>query len=185
MSAPSRPRELAFRFVGSIIGIVIGVAVVLGAASLSGGRLLPAGLLIGVLVGAVVVVLLATTVGLLIGRRIVGDRLEVALRAPGARWRHGRIEAEAGRSTFVRYVWQVRIPTGEREELGPTTIRSDPPRRPALRTIWSLNPQTRILTLDTARGPMEVAALPSRLELLRRRLGADHGSGPGAGRNDA
>ncbi|MGT2426489.1 hypothetical protein [Amnibacterium kyonggiense] len=180
MSAPSRPRELAFRFVGPIIGVVIGVGVVGAVTALSGSRLLPPGLLIGVLAGAAVVALGATAVGLLIGRRIVGDRLEVALRVPDARWRHGRLEADADRSTFHPYVWQVRIPTGEREELGPTAIRPDAPRRPALRTIWSLNPQTRIVTLETARGPVEVAALPSRLELLRQRLAAGRASGPGA-----
>ena len=164
-------RENAFRIVafaaGPLIALIVGL-VVLGS---SGGlESIP----LPFLVLAVAIFLLvsggAIAVGVLLGRKMVGDRIELAFREGGGRWRHGRITLEDGRATLQPYWWQVRIPAGDPmpldiRELGEDTGRTPPPRR-----WWSLNPQLRIVDMQTDRGAFEIAALPSHLAEFRERL---------------
>ena len=163
-------REQAFRYVAPVLGFLIGAAVLVVVWARMLQDLLPWWGLFIILAAGLALLLAAVTVGLLIGQRLLGERLEIALRDTRGRWRHGRVEIHGPRLTFLPYYWQVRIITGDREELGITHLEETHGRRPSLRELTALSPQVRIVSAETKSGPIEVAALRSRLQTIAHAL---------------
>ena len=164
-------RENGFRIVSSLVGVVIGLVVVFMLRGSDGGHRGPLWAYVVGVVVAVVVAGVGLLLGLLIGRRLVGDRIEAAVRQPGEKWRHGRFVVERSSATFERYRWQVRIPSGKKTDFTGVQLGDDTGQRPPLRQLWTINPQLHIITLDSDQGRYEVAAMPSRLQQFRERLG--------------
>lgn len=165
-------REHAFRIAMPVVGMVLGLVGVFLVVPVITGRpergplwAYLIGIGIGVAVGAA-----ALFVGLRIGRRIVGDRIEAAVRHPDQKWRHGRFAVDPEGLTFERYRWQMRIPSGDVSRLTNVRLGPDTGRRPPLRQLWTINPQLHVVLLDSDQGQCEVATLPSRLEQLREAL---------------
>jgi|GEM_PF-2660783 len=165
-------REHGFRIVTMLIGMVVGVVAAFFVLPAVTGRenrgpwwVYALGLAIVVLVGGAALLL-----GLALGRRIVGDRIEAAIREPGERWRHGRFTVSPTGVTFERYRWQMRIPSGKKTEFTEVRLGPDSGRRPPFRHLWTINPQLHIVTLDSEQGQYELAAMPSRLQEFDRRL---------------
>jgi hypothetical protein len=175
MSRRKQPlREQSFRIGTIAVGLVLGFAVVFLVPALTGAdSRLSGGALTTVIVIAVLVAIGAVALGLLIGRRIVGDRIEVAMRDSGRKWRHGRVTVTPGHLSFQPYWWQVRIPAGPAIEMDVNVMGEDTGRRPPLKQIWSVNPQLHIVDIEGSHGSWELAALPSRLTEMRERLAND------------
>lgn len=164
-------REQSFLIFSIVCGLLIGILVVLVVLGVFGhGRQLQPGLVLVVVVVALVVAVCAVLVRQVIGKRLVGDRIEAALREHDGKWRHGRITVGFGQLSFQPYLWQVRIPSGDPVELEVSELGEDMGRRPPLRKMWSMNPQLHIVQVVTNRGPWELAALPSQIEELRTLL---------------
>ncbi|MDB6427898.1 hypothetical protein [Curtobacterium sp. 20TX0008] len=165
-------KESAFRIGVTVVGMIVGLTVaflVLPAVTGDDER----GPLWAYVVGAALAVVVgvgALVLGLAVGRRLVGDRVEAALREPGGKWRHGRFDVAHGGTTFERYRWQLRIPSGRKLFLTGVGLGPDTGERPPLRQLWTINPQLHVIGLDSDQGRYEVAASPSRLELLRDQL---------------
>jgi hypothetical protein len=130
----------------------------------------PAGLIAIALAIGVILAVSGMLVGLLIARRLIGDRIEVALREHDGRWRHGRLTVTPGHLSFQPYLWQVRIPKGDPIEFEVHHIGEDTGRRPRLRQMWSVNPLLRIVDIETDKGDREVGMLKHQVEELRQRL---------------
>ncbi|MDH2442396.1 hypothetical protein QDR37_00395 [Amnibacterium sp. CER49] len=164
-------REQRFRFLTIAIAGAVGITIVYVVQAIGHHRpISPIALLIAVPF-ALVIGVPGILIGQRIGRGIVGDRIEVAFREPGTtKWRHGRLTISPGQVTLERYRWQVRIPSGDRREYGVTGL-DDTGQRPSLRQIMSVNPQLHIAVLHTTAGDLELAAFPSRITELQRRLG--------------
>ncbi|MFJ3385158.1 MULTISPECIES: hypothetical protein [unclassified Curtobacterium] len=173
MSRDRQPlREHGFRVVTMVIGMVVGLAAAFFIVPAITGRenrgpfwAYGLGFALAILIGGGALVL-----GLAIGQRIVGDRIEAAVREPGAKWRHGRFTFVPGGVTFERYRWQLRIPSGKKTTFTGVRLGEDTGRRPPWRHLWTINPQLHIVTLDSEQGRYEVAAMPSRLRAFERRL---------------
>lgn len=166
-------REHRFRIATMLIGMVVGLGVAfLIVPAITGedrsGPWWAYGIGIGV---AAVVGALALTLGLWIGNRIVGDRIEAAVREPGGKWRHGRFSFGQDGVTFERYRWQMRIPSGKKTLLTGVRLGPDTGQRPPWRQFWTINPQLHIVTLDADQGHWEVAVMPSRLRSFGERAG--------------
>lgn len=167
---PRQPlREHSFRIITVLVSMVIALACVFFIVPAVTGR--PErgpfwAYLVGLVVGLAVAAGLLS-LGIAIGRCLVGDRIEVALRQPGEKWRHGRLTVSPGTMTFERYRWQMRIPSGEKTPLTNVTLGPDTGQRPPLRHLWSINPQLHIVSLGSDQGQFEVGALPSRIDRLR------------------
>lgn len=165
-------REYLFRFAGPLIGAVIGVVIVLTVFPHLFGERARVPYWVWIVTAVVVLVLTvgASAVGLLVGQRLVGDRIEGALREPGGKWRHGRIVVDGTDVIFESYRLQMRIPSGQKERLNNATLGPDTGQRPSLRKLWTVNPQLHIVTLNSTQGHFEFGALPSRINLFRERL---------------
>ncbi len=166
------PRQHLFRVVILAVGPVVGLVVGLIALNAPGRNVGLPPIFYVVIVGVVVVMgAVAIGIGLFVGTKLVGDRIEIAFRAPGeTKWRHGRLEVHHGAVALRRYWWQLRVPVGEPIELAVRELGPDTGRRPAARQWWSLNPQMSIRDLETDRGTFEIAGLPAHLEELGERL---------------
>jgi hypothetical protein len=164
-------KQQTFRIVALGLGPLIGLVIGIVALNTSGAADELPPFVIPIMI-AFVIILAAVGIGLglLLGKKLVGDRIETAFRAPGEKWRHGRLEVHHGRVTLRRYWWQLRVPVGEPVELVVHELGPDTGRRPAARQWWTLNPQLSIQTLETDQGTYELAALPAHLEELRDRL---------------
>ncbi|WP_343317371.1 hypothetical protein AAFM46_08265 [Arthrobacter sp. TMP15] len=164
-------REQSFLIFSIVGGMLIGILAVLVLPALFGnGREVKPGLLLVVVVVTLVVAAFAVLLRQIIGKRLVGDRIEAALREHDGKWRHGRITVGYGQLSFQPYLWQVRIPSGTPVELEVSELGEDTGQRPPLRKIWSMNPQLHIVQVVTNRGLWELAGLPSQIEELRTRL---------------
>lgn len=176
----TRPVE----FVKDHLGVVISMAVGLLVGTLAvafmwyrGGVEVPPWLLALVLVGGVVVVIAAAALALAVGKTLVGDRVEVAVRVPGdKKWRHGRLTVIPGGLRLEPYRWQVRVPTGEQIDLRDVELGEDVGRRPPLRQMWSINPALHVIRLGSDQGELELGVLPAHLARLRGQM---HLSGSG------
>jgi F0F1-type ATP synthase membrane subunit c/vacuolar-type H+-ATPase subunit K len=167
-------REQSFRYAALGVGLIIGLAVILLPNLVGGARALPPLVIVIAVVVALVVGIGGMALGLALGNRIVGDRIEGAMREPGGRWRHGRITVTPGHLSFQPYLWQVRIPHGAPVEFDVEELSDDTGRRPSWKQIMSVNPQLHIVDVVAPQGRRELAALPSHLEELRGRLAAPH-----------
>jgi hypothetical protein len=135
-----------------------------------GDRALPPAVIAIVVVIALIIGIASVALGSVVGRRLVGDRIEVAMREPGGKWRHGRLTVSPGHVSFQPYRWQMRIPHGRPVEMDVKSLGDDTGRRPSWKQIMSVNPQLHIVEVASLQGDREVAALPSHLEELRERL---------------
>ncbi|WIB65837.1 hypothetical protein [Curtobacterium sp. MCBD17_040] len=123
------------------------------------------------LIIVLVLVLAGGVIGLLLGNRLVGDRIECAVREPGTkRWRHGRLSINGTSLTFEQYRFQMRFVVGKRQQFTDVQVGDDMGRRPPVRQIWSINPQLHIIDLTAFEGRFELAALPSRIRELQDRV---------------
>jgi hypothetical protein len=162
--------EQTFRIASIGVGAVLGIGVVFLLFTASGfPDLPPTAIIIGVAV-ALVVAIGATVVGLAIGRHMVGDRIEVAMREEGGKWRHGRITVTPGHLSFEPYFWQVRIPHRSPVEIDVDRLSEDTGRHPPWNQMWSINPQLHIVEVASSEQVRELAALPSHVKELRERL---------------
>ncbi len=172
---PRRPaplRQHGFRIAVFAIGPILGLVAVLVAAGalVSQGVDVPPALLIGLVVATLVIPAAAIAIGLRLGNRLVGDRLELAVKPVGGKWGHARFDVDPGIVHMQPYLWQIRIPKGDRVSLHVDELGEDTGRRPHWRQWWSLNPQLHIVDLRTDRGHYELAGIPAHLEELRDRL---------------
>lgn len=162
-------RDQRFRLISLAVGPIVGLIIV--SVMFASGAFPP--IPVGWFVAIVAVVLLLAvggiSIGLLLGNRFVGDRVELAYRAPGEKWRHGRADLSPGVMTLQKYWWQLRIPTGDPLTLEVESVASGE-REPRPRRWWTMNPQLRITEMHTDRGTYEVGALPSHLAEVRERL---------------
>ena len=163
-------REQAFGYIAPVFGYLIGAAVFVAVWARMLQDLLPWWGLLLILAAGLALLLAAVTIGLLIRDRLFGERFEIALRDTGGRWRHGRVEIQGPRLTFLPYYWQVRVLTGDREELAITYLDETHGRRPRLRELTALSPQVRIISAETRSGQIEVAAPRSRLRTIAHAL---------------
>lgn len=163
-------REQYFRIAAIfVVPAVVAAGVTIGFAALRGREDL--GVVVFVTLAVTVPIMIAgILVGLYLGRRLVGDRIELAFRRPGEKWRHARVDVAEGRVRLQPYLWQVRVANGDPLEMAVERLDLADARKPPFRSWWSLNPQLRIVDLDTDRGRYEIAALPSHLAELRERL---------------
>ncbi|MFZ7086569.1 hypothetical protein [Curtobacterium sp. RRHDQ10] len=164
-------REHAFRIITPLVGAIVGLLVAFLLPRLFDGDHPQS--VWAYLIGGLVFLLFAgggIFLGLAIGRKVVGDRIEAAVREPDGKWRHGRFEVDPGGVTFERYWWQIRIPSGKKTTFSGVHLGDDTGRRPPLRQIWTINPQVHIVSFDSDQGHFEIAALPSRIDELRDRL---------------
>ena len=124
------------------------------------------------LIGALFLIVLfgTTAIGLSIGRRIVGDHVEVAIRAPGERWRHGPLAVRPGHSLSRRTQFNFTSHPGTQSSLTKTnSVKTRPGARAYVRFGSSIL-SSHIVQAKTDLGIRELAALPSTLEELRERL---------------
>jgi hypothetical protein len=164
-------RENAFRFVGIGVGAVLGIVIDVVVLPRHDAKNVLPWWVWGIFIVVVAAIGLAATAGgLAIGRRIVGDRIEAALRKPGGKWRHGRFTLTGDSVVFEQYRFQMRIPSGKKLELDDVRLGEDTGKRPPLRKLWTINPQLHIVTLDARQGHYEIGALPSRIAEFQERL---------------
>ncbi len=72
--------------------------------AISPDRAMPPGIMAIYIGLALAVVVPGMAIALIVVRRIIGDRIEVAFREPGGRWRHGRLTVMAGHLSFQPYL---------------------------------------------------------------------------------
>ena len=167
-------RQQTFRYASLAVGLLIGLALVFFFQRATGRSIeLPPGVIVFVIIFVIVVAVGSIALGQLIGRTVVGDRFEVAIRTPGEKWRHGRLTVSPGHLSFQQYRWQLRIPRGAPLEWDIVSLGEDTGRRPSLKQVFSINPQLRIVDLVTQHGTEELAILPAQLDELRERLNAE------------
>jgi hypothetical protein len=159
------------RFASVGVGLVIGLGVMLTVFTVGSDEPLPVGLLVGIGAGALVLALGSTLVGLLIGRRAFGQRLELALRPAGeTRWQHGRVEATPGRLEFTPYRWQVRFISGSPTQYEVVAVGDDTGRRPSKKQLWSVNPALHVIEVETDRGTLQLGLQGHQVDDVRHRL---------------
>ena len=165
-------RQYGFRVLAPAVGAIIGatVAVLVGPALHKRGFQIPEWILLIILAAFVVVLGAAVVVGVVGRRGLVNGRIEVAMRVPGGKWTHGRLQIEPGTLTFERYRLQMRLPSGDVTTYRVSSVGEDIGRRPALRNVWTINPQLHVIEVETNLGRREIAALPSRVPELRERV---------------
>lgn len=160
--------------IGSLaVGALLGTGIVLVPRLLARDSALPPGVVVVIILVTLLIVAAGLALGLALGRRIVGDRIEVAMREPGDRWRHGRLTVAPGHLVFQPYRWQMRIPKGSPVEIDVDELGDDTGRRPSWKQFLSINPQLHIVDVASPQGDRELAALPSHLEELRERLAGE------------
>ncbi|WP_411699065.1 hypothetical protein [Conyzicola sp.] len=163
-------REQTFRIGGMFVGLLLGLLIVLVPTLLGRGPDLPPAVIAIVIGFALVIAIGGLALGLALGRRIVGERIEAALREPAGRWKHGSLTVTPGHLSFQPYRWQMRIPRGAPIEIDVDELGDDTGVRPPWKHVLSINPQLHIVTVASPQGNRELAALPSHLEELRERL---------------
>jgi hypothetical protein len=163
-------REQTFRLGTLGVGLLIGLLIVLLPSLIGRGPGLPPAVVAIAIGFALVVAIGGMAIGLAVGRRIVGERIEAALREPGGRWQHGSITVTPGHLSFQRYRWQMRIPRGAPVEIDVDDLGDDTGVRPSWKQVLTINPQLHIVTVTSPQGDRELAALPTHLEELRERL---------------
>jgi len=158
------------RFVSVGVGMFVGVGVVLLLWAVDDDPL-PVGVLVSIIAVVLVIGLAATVVGLLIGRSVFGDRVEVALRRTGERkWRHGRLELAPGRLTFTPYRWQMRFVSGDPLDFEVREVGADTGRRPSPTQILTVNPALHLVDVESDQGTLELGVQAHQVDDLRGRL---------------
>jgi len=159
-----------FRLASIGIGLLIGLVAVTVIRAVTSDEPLSSGFLIGTGF-ALVIAVVAAAAGLLLGRKIFGQRLELALRpAAETKWRHGWAEASPGRLRFHRYKWQVRFVSGDPVDFIVHTVGSDSGERPSKKQLWSVNPSLHIIDIDTDQGPLQLGLQAHQVDTIRTQL---------------
>jgi hypothetical protein len=159
------------RFASLGVGLLLGLGVILLAMTLGSDEPIPVGLVIGIGAGSLVLAVGATLVGLLLGRRVFGQRLEVALRPAGeSKWRHGRLDARPGYFEFTPYKWQLRFVSGPTTQYQVHAVGEDTGQRPSKKQLWSVNPALHIVDVQTGRGALQLGLQAHQVEEVRQRI---------------
>ena len=159
------------RFAGLGVGLLLGLGVILLVSTLGSDEPIPVGLLVGIGAGALVVAVGATFLGLLVGRRVFGQRLEVALRVAGeSAWQHGRLEARPGCFEFIPYKWQIRFVSGPATLYQVRAVGEDTGQRPSKKQLWSVNPALHVVDVETERGGVQLGLQAHQVAEIRQRI---------------
>jgi hypothetical protein len=146
-----------FRLASIGVGLVVGLGIVLVVRAATSDAPLSSGFLLGGGAAGLIIAVVAVVVGLLLGRRIFGQRLEIALRTAGEKkWQHGRVEASPGRLRFRRYKWQLRFISGEPVDFLVDEVGADSGARPSKKQMWSVNPSLHVIEVKTDRGTLQL-----------------------------
>jgi hypothetical protein len=159
-----------FRLASISVGIAIGVGAMLVTRALISDEPLSTASLIGMGIG-VAIAAVGIVAGLLLGRRIFGQRLELALRPAGeTTWKHGRIDASPGHMRFRPYRWQVRLFSGEPVDFVVHEVGLDTGRRPSKKQLWSVNPSLHVIEAETDQGTLELGLQSHQVDDIRARI---------------
>ncbi|WP_314100606.1 hypothetical protein [uncultured Frigoribacterium sp.] len=113
----------------------------------------------------------ATAVGLLLGRKVFGQRLELALRpTTETKWRHGWVEASPGHLRFHRYKWQIRFVSSDPVDFAVQAVGLDSGKRPSKKQLWSVNPSLHVIDIDTDQGPLRLGLQSHQVDTIRTQL---------------
>lgn len=161
----------AFRLASIAIGLVVGLGAVLMVQAISSDNPLPVRYLIGAGVAGILIAVFAAVIGLVVGRRVFGQRLEIALRTAGqTKWQHGRVEASPGHLRFRRYKWQLRFASGDPVDYSVRGVGHDTGQRPSKKQIWSVNPSLHVIEVETDRGTLQLGVQAHQVDNLRGQL---------------
>lgn len=145
-----------FRLASIGVGAVIGLTAVIVMRAVASDEPISTGFLIGVGAG-LAIALAAAVVGLLLGRKVFGQRLELALRsAADKKWRHGWIEASPGFMRFHRYKWQIRFISSKPVDYIVHEVGVDSGQHPSKKQMWSVNPSLHVIEIDTDQGVLQL-----------------------------
>lgn len=160
-----------FRLASIGVGFVLGAGIFLVVRAVSSGGQLPVGFgLAGAAVGLLVAVV-AVVVGLLVGRKAFGQRLELALRRRGdTKWQHGHVDATAGHLRFRRYKWQMRFVSGDPVDFVVHEVGADTGAHPSKKQLLTVNPTLHVIEVATDRGDLELGVQAHQVDDLRARL---------------
>ena len=148
-----------------------GLGIVLIVQAATSDEPLSSGFLLGGAGVGLVIAVAAILVGLLLGRKIFGKRLEIALRPAGeTKWQHGRVEASPGQMHFRRYKWQLRFVSGDPVDFVVDEVGADSGARPSKKQMWSVNPSLHVIEVKTDRGTFQLGIQSHQVDDLRSQL---------------
>lgn len=160
-----------FRLASIGVGLAAGLGIVLIVQAATSDEPLSSGFLLGGAGVGLVIAVAAILVGLLLGRKIFGKRLEIALRPAGeTKWQHGRVEASAGQMRFRRYKWQLRFVSGDPVDFVVDEVGADSGARPSKKQMWSVNPSLHVIEVKTDRGTFQLGIQSHQVDDLRSQL---------------
>ena len=160
-----------FRLASIGVGLAAGLGIVLIVQAVTSDEPLSSGFLLGGGAVGLVIAVAAVVVGLLLGRKIFGKRLEIALRPMGeTKWQHGRVDASSGMMRFRRYKWQLRFVSGDPVEFVVDEVGVDSGKRPLKKQMWSVNPSLHVIEIETDRGTLELGVQAHQVNDLRSQL---------------
>lgn len=159
-----------FRLASIGVGLVIGLIAVVVTQAVTSDEPLSSGFLIGISFGLVIAVA-AAAAGLLLGRKVFGQRLELALRpAAETKWRHGWVEAWPGHLRFHRYKWQIRFVSADPIDFAVHAVGLDSGKRPSKKQLWSVNPSLHVIDIETDQGPLQLGLQAHQVKTIRTQL---------------
>lgn len=148
-----------------------GLGIVLIVQAATSDEPLSSGFLLGGAGVGLVIAVAAILVGLLLGRKIFGKRLEIALRPAGeTKWLHGRVEASPGQMHFRRYKWQLRFVSGDPVDFVVDEVGADSGARPSKKQMWSVYPSLHVIEVKTDRGTVQLGIQSHQVDDLRSQL---------------
>jgi len=160
-----------FRLASIGVGLAAGLGIVLIVQAATSDEPLSSGFLLGGAGVGLVIAVAAILVGLLLGRKIFGKRLEIALRPAGeTKWQHGRVEASPGQMHFRRYKWQLRFVSGDPVDFVVDEVGADSGARPSKKQMWSVNPSLHVIEVKTDRGTVQLGVQTHQVDDLRSQL---------------
>ena len=160
-----------FRLASIGVGLAAGLGIVLIVQAATSDEPLSSGFLLGGAGVGLVIAVAAILVGLLLGRKIFGKRLEIALRPAGeTKWQHGRVEASLGQMHFRRYKWQLRFVSGDPVDFVVDEVGADSGARPSKKQMWSVNPSLHVIEVKTDRGTVQLGVQAHQVDDLRSQL---------------
>ena len=164
-------RGQGFRLASVGVGLVVGLGIVLIVQAATSNEPLSSGFLLGGGAVGLIIAVVAVVVGLLLGRRIFGQRLEIALRTAGeTKWQHGRVEVSPGHMRFRRYKWQLRFASGEPVDFLVDEVGTDSGERPSKKQMWSVNPSLHVFEVKTDQGTLQLGVQAHQVDDLRSQL---------------
>lgn len=164
-------RGQGFRLASIGVGLAAGLGIVLIVQAATSDEPLSSGFLLGGAAVGLVIALAAVVVGLLLGRKIFGKRLEIALRPTGeTKWQHGQVEASPGDMLFRRHKWQLRFVSGDPVDFVVAEVGADSGARPSKKQMWSVNPTLHVIEVKTDQGTLQLGVQAHQVDDLRSQL---------------